>query len=341
MKNYKYDVAVFICRCQPPHQSHIDIIRNALSLAERAIVLLGSANQARDIMNPWTWEERKDMVSSCFAADVLNRLVFAPIDDVSNDQVWARSVQNSVTEHLHRDDEKVCLVGHKKDTSSYYLDMFPQWELIEVDNINDMHSTDIRRALFESEIIDVNKIPHGVCSYVDAFVNSETFIKLKKEYDFIKQYKEMWSTTPYPVTFVTVDSVVVCAGHVLLIRRRSEPGRNLWAVPGGFVNEQERLLTAAIRELKEETGIKVPVPVLKGSMRFSFVNDDPDRSLRGRTITHVYVFEIPLVDGKLPKVKGGDDADKAKWISLSTVDKMKSQFFEDHYQMIQEALEKI
>lgn len=341
MTNKKFNIAVFICRCQPPHKSHIDIICNALSLADCVLVLLGSADQARDIKNPWTWEERKDMISSCFTAETLNQLVFAPVDDVSNDQVWARSIQNSVTKQMRTDNETVCLVGHKKDTSSYYLDMFPQWELVEVGNINDMHSTDIRHALFENELIDSDKIPQGICSYVDAFVNSEIFIKLKKEYDFIKRYKEMWSTAPYPVTFVTVDSVVVCAGHVLLIRRRSEPGRNLWAVPGGFVNEHERLFDAAVRELKEETGIKVPVPVLRGSVRFNFVNDDPDRSLRGRTITHVYVFEVQLVDGKLPKVKGGDDADKAKWVSLSTIDKMKNQFFEDHYQMIQEALEKL
>jgi bifunctional NMN adenylyltransferase/nudix hydrolase len=58
------------------------------------------------------------------------------------------------------------------------------------------------------------------------------FAQLKAEAEFIAGYRKAWSA-PYPVTFVTVDAVVVHSGHLLLVRRRSEPGRGLWALPGG------------------------------------------------------------------------------------------------------------
>jgi bifunctional NMN adenylyltransferase/nudix hydrolase len=80
----------------------------------------------------------------------------------------------------------------------------------------------------------------------------------------IEKYKESWKAAPFPPTFVTVDAVVVQSGHVLLVKRKAMPGAGLWALPGGFLNQEETLLDGAIRELKEETKIKVPVPVLKG-----------------------------------------------------------------------------
>jgi bifunctional NMN adenylyltransferase/nudix hydrolase len=59
------------------------------------------------------------------------------------------------------------------------------------------------------------------------------------------------------------------------------------------------------------------------------VFDRPDRSLRGRTITHAYYFEFP--SGELPLVKGGDDAAKARWVPLAEFYDMEGSLFEDHY----------
>jgi bifunctional NMN adenylyltransferase/nudix hydrolase len=117
-----------------------------------------------------------------------------------------------------------------------------------------------------------------------------------------------------------------------MIKRRSEPGKGLWALPGGFVNAgtDASVQDAAIRELREETGLKVPVPVLRGSITASKVFDAIDRSARGRTITHAFKFE--LADGELPKVKGMDDAEKAKWIPFAEI--KSEECFEDHYEII-------
>ena len=88
-----------------------------------------------------------------------------------------------------------------------------------------------------------------------------------------------------------------------------------------------------LRELREETRLKVPAPVLKGSIRRQQVFDSPYRSTRGRTITHAFYIELSP-DTSLPKVKGGDDARHAQWVPLASLDPR--QMYEDHYDIIQE-----
>jgi bifunctional NMN adenylyltransferase/nudix hydrolase len=118
-----------------------------------------------------------------------------------------------------------------------------------------------------------------------------------------------------------------------MVERRARPGKGLLALPGGFVDQGEKLVDACLRELREETRLKVPAPVLKGSIKSQQVFDDPHRSARGRTITHAFYMELQP-DKTLPKVKGGDDARHALWIPLADLDP--TQIFEDHYFIIQE-----
>ena len=327
--NKKYDYITFICRVEPPHKAHVAITTKALDLAEKVIIMIGSAYQPRTIKNPWTWREREEMIRACFPAEVQDRLAFFGVRDAVSNQEWAQDVQGYVSSVVtEEEDATVGLIGHKKDGTSFYLDMFPQWDFIEIDNIDDIHSTDIRIEMFENEHISDETIPKGILDYLNAFMLSESFGALKHEYDVWKANKAAWSPAPYEPIFVTVDTVVVQSGHVLLVRRRSAPGKGLWALPGGFLNPGELIVDGAIRELREETKLKVPAPVLKGSIVDQQVFDDPGRSLRGRTITHAFYIELP--PGGLHKVKGSDDADKAKWIPLGVFEKMRDQMFEDH-----------
>ena len=219
--------------------------------------------------------------------------------------------------------------------------MFPQWELVDVDATEDISATEIRDQYFAERTNSFVQwaVPEPVFGWLERFRTQPEFAQLKSEAEFIARYRKAWAAAPYPVTFVTVDAVVVHSGHILLVRRRSEPGRGLWALPGGFVNQDERLDAACIRELREETGLKLPEPVLRGSIKDRQVFDHPTRSLRGRTITHACLFNFPT--GELPRVKGSDDADKARWVPLNEFAQMRSVMFEDHFDIAYHFLGKL
>ena len=345
MSQFKFDYIVFIGRFQPPHLSHTEIMKQALKQSERLLVLVGSANQPRTIKNPWTWQEREAMILASLPQPHRGRTSVLPLRDIMyNDQQWARQVQDLVGTVVAEQEASIGIIGYSKDESSYYLSLFPQWDLIDVGNIEDIHATDIRTALFTMEEDDFDfrvgrNLPSAIHEQLKAFTLTPEFEQLVREYHFIEAYKKAWEAAPYTPTFVTVDAVVIQSGHILLVRRRAEPGKGLWAIVGGFVDPKEKIEDAAIRELREETKIKVPSPVLRGNIKAREVYDHPGRSLRGRTITHAFLIELPA--GPLPKVKGSDDAEKARWVPLSTLNNMEDQMFEDHYGIIQDLLGKV
>lgn len=341
-----FDYLVFIGRFEPFHNGHAAVARHALGRARKLIFLVGSADTPRTIKNPWTVAERSVMIQSALESDA-DRLIIRPLrDHLYNESLWIANVQRTVAEAIRADggdaSAHVGLIGQDKDASSYYLREFPQWSLVDVRHTETLSATELRRYLFEANQLDSHggrmliraNVPAPVFEMLEAFRrNSPAFTQLVAEYQFIEKYRAAWDDAPYAPTFVTTDAVVVHSGHVLLVRRRAEPGKGLWALPGGFVGQHEALLDACLRELREETRLKLPLPVLRGSIKSSHVFDHPDRSLRGRTITHAYHFEFPT--GDLPDVRGGDDADKARWVPVSEALEMGAQLYEDHLHILE------
>ena len=134
-------------------------------------------------------------------------------------------------------------------------------------------------------------------------------------------------TYKYPRPAVTADCIVItreAEPKVLLIQRGDEPFKGAWAFPGGFLNMDETTEQCAIRELEEETELRVSVIHQIGA--YSKVDRDP----RGRTITVAY---LAIVDS--PKeVKGQDDAAKAEWFPINDL----PQLAFDHYDIMQDAI---
>ncbi len=341
-----YDYLVFIGRFEPFHNGHAAVARHALAQARKLIFLVGSADTPRTIRNPWTVAERAVMIQAALDGDT-ERLIIRPLrDHLYNESRWIAAVQREVAEAVLADggdaNARIGLIGMDKDASSYYLREFPQWQLVDVQHTAALSATELRRYLFESGEIGFHggllmlrgNVPAPVFDMLEAFrKNSPSYAQLLAEYRFIEQYRDAWKDAPYPPTFVTADAVVVHSGHVLLVRRRAEPGKGLWALPGGFVGQAEGILDACLRELREETRLKIPAPVLRGSIRARQVFDHPERSLRGRTNTHAFHFEFP--SGELPAVRGGDDAEKARWVPVSEVLAMGPRLFEDHLHIIE------
>jgi bifunctional NMN adenylyltransferase/nudix hydrolase len=329
-----YDYLIFIGRFQPFHIGHESVIRKALALSDKVIVLVGSAYQPRTVRNPWDFNEREGFMRLAFSEEENRRILAFPLlDQTYNNQLWIKSVQQLVAGVVHNkiaSKPKVGLIGHQKDGSSFYLSQFPQWEREEVENYQNISSTEIREHYFSDEEF-TNSLNSNISLALEKFKSTKAFEQVQNEFHFVKKYKSAWDTAPYTPMFITVDAVVVQSGHILLIERKAQPGRGLMALPGGFLDANETLKTAVIRELREETRIKVPAPVLAGSITKQQVFDDPYRSARGRTVTHAYLIE--LKDGELPKVKGGDDAAKAFWVPFAEI--KPEMMFEDHFHIIQ------
>jgi 8-oxo-dGTP diphosphatase len=124
--------------------------------------------------------------------------------------------------------------------------------------------------------------------------------------------ENMEYTYKYPRPAVTADCVVISKESepkVLLIQRGNEPYKGSWAFPGGFMNMDETTEQCAIRELEEETGLKVSSLQQIGA--YSKVDRDP----RGRTVTVAY---LARVDAPVTVI-AQDDAAQAKWFPLSAL----------------------
>jgi bifunctional NMN adenylyltransferase/nudix hydrolase len=333
-----YGTIMLIGRFQPLHSAHLEIIKRCTALTDQLVVVVGSANQPRTYKNPFTFDERSRMIRAATAGLSMRVYVEPNIDTIYNDQAWAVRVQGIHSKYRCLG-TKDAIIGHKKDESSFYLDMFPQWEYINVEEIEPLSAVNIRDLYFKS---DVNMkfikgvVPETTFEFLEQFRATPEYEQIIKEREFVANYKKQYASLPYPPIFSTADAVVIQSGHVLMIKRRSEPGKGLWALPGGFVNANtdKSVEDAAIRELREETGIKVPAPVLRGNIQRSKVFDAVDRSARGRTITHAFYIQLP--DGELPRVKGFDDAEKARWVPIAEV--RSEECFEDHYEILQHFL---
>ena len=110
----------------------------------------------------------------------------------------------------------------------------------------------------------------------------------------------------YKSPSLTADGVIIKDKKIHLIKRKNNPFKNKWALPGGFVEYGEKVEETVVREVIEETGLKSRIVDLFG------IYSDPKRDPRGHTITVVYLLET--INGVL---KGGDDAADAKFFRLS------------------------
>ncbi len=135
---------------------------------------------------------------------------------------------------------------------------------------------------------------------------------------------------PHTTPILTADTVLFsqtdAATQVLLIRRGHNPFRGWWALPGGYVDPDERPLAAALRELREETGIRLATADPVG------VYDTPGRDPRGPLVSHAFT----ALAGRTPKATAGDDAAAARWRPLATV-LAEGRLAFDHEQIIRDA----
>lgn len=137
-------------------------------------------------------------------------------------------------------------------------------------------------------------------------------------------------TYEYPRASLTADIVIFSEDRteVVLIQRKNEPYKGHWAFPGGFMDMDETLEQCAVRELEEETSIKVD------SLRQLGAFSDLDRDPRGRTITVAY---YGIVDKSHCPIKAQDDAAAVGWFRINELPPLAF----DHAKILAEAIKAV
>ncbi len=346
----KYDTGIFIGRFRPFHNGHKHVLQNALKLSNKVIILVGSAFKSIDFRNMFTFEEVEQMIRSNLTNDENNRVTIIGIRDRGNTTKWCTEIRHKISEYAT---DNIAIFGHDKDNTSKYLYAFPDWELETLEKFQDIDATTIRYELMAS-IVNKDFLPEGTIQFLNNWINTKQYETILNEHNFMSVYNEgfvspsikKYNTNPI---HYTCDSVVIHSGHILLIQRKSLPGKNLWALPGGHVEKDETAEQASIRELSEETRIALSKTELKKSLLYSKIYDDPNRSTRKRTITNAFLYYIVSnqsgtsssqikKDFSHPRIKAGSDAKNAEWFPISTVlsDEFSSQLFEDHAIIIEQ-----
>lgn len=361
------DLAVMIGRFRIFHNGHKSVVDRALRKANRVLLVVGSANRSRDTEgNEFTAREAAAMIRATYPDETASgdgRISIRLADDVMYDEQdlhWIMGIQKLVAEEVNamgiEGKAKIGLIGFSKDRTSYYLKKFPQWSSIAAPgykhNGKIVSATDLRNEFFYSNMPGVpaigkiaDRVPVAVGEYMTKFAheNAGILATLREERGFLTTYKDDHQFRgkldengrplglKYEPTHTTVDAILIQSGHVLLIRRKLNPGKGKWALPGGFVAPDENIADATLRELKEETKIGLSANVLKLAFRHRHVFAGVNRSGRGRVITHVSLYLLNDRN-ELPPIEGADDADKAEWVPLGELDP--TQMHDDHYWLI-------
>jgi bifunctional NMN adenylyltransferase/nudix hydrolase len=322
----------------PFHHGHEAMVKHALNIADRAIVVIGTPFRPRTPKNPFTLQERVEMILGAFPEEAASgRLLIAFVPDFFYDErAWEMSLEESVKETVlqHHPNPGTANIGFlglsKEGDMENWLENIPVTQRIEPTELyNGVDGTWIRKCLFTDgqrfEENVRNIVPPNVWEFLLKFRDTSEWEALRRYHEFIIEYKKPYAQLPFGVIFQTVDAVVECEDCVLLIKRKREPGKGLWAIPGGFLDVDERIEDACERELTEETGLRGVREYLVGRERF----DHPGRDLRGRMITDCFHFKMP---GLLPSVKGADDADEAQWAPKGSI--VSDDMMGDHWDML-------
>jgi bifunctional NMN adenylyltransferase/nudix hydrolase len=338
MSASRFEWAVCIGRFQLFHDAQLALLREALRLAPRCAVLVGSACQARSPRNPFTYEERVQTIRLALADEERARVDFLPVRDVWDEKRWAAAVQAAMAKLTGSPRTRIVLVGHRKDPTSEYLNDFPGWPLHDVGRQGEVHGKALRAALFSSDTVETaiaalsSQVPESTVAFLRAWAQLPFLARLRQEWAELAEEHDKWAGSPYPPVFVTVDAVVRVADQVLLIRRGRAPGKGLLAVPGGFIEQRETAYQSAVRELEEETGFSLLASEMEHALKGTRVFDHPDRSQRGRVITHAFYFD--LGPRRLPEIAGSDDAAEARWVPIAELPSLEQEFHDDHFHIL-------
>jgi len=328
---YPFDIVVQIGTFQPWLHAHQLALNSALRQAPRVALVLACATQAPSVRHPFSLEQRTELLRRSIPREQQSRLILFALRET---QPPGRDWQ-ALLEALQPAGEGLARLAIQTEPGLPPADR-PGAVALPYPADRDIAAA-WRQGVLASPSNSSTVLPAAASSqaavWLAEWLEGTQCVRLREEWQALEHDRLAWSVAPYPVTKVTVDCVIECAGHVLLIQRGRAPGRDLYALPGGFIDLDETLLQAAHRELAEETGLDLG----QEAPRASAVFDAPWRSQRGRVITHAYHFVLEA--DRPPAARAGDDAAQARWIPLGRLPSLEGRLHDDHALILAHFLE--
>jgi|SRR5574344_46839 len=358
---------VFIGRFQPFHNGHLALLENAIndlgigasadeSSHDAFTILIGSSEQKDTIQNPLSSDERMNCINS--AISLIRAKYDIPTnyscinDSCYNYNSWIYNVQSVVNERVEEEFGKqpaqVILIGFDKVKEYAFATGFDFYQSKELKG--GIHGSDIRKSIIEKGIASISdKVPKETFKYLKKVHFEERLLGIYKK---IEDYDKS-TGAKYATCFLTVDNLVIEAGHVLLVKRKDN---GKFAMPGGFQEPTETAKDAAKRELEEETGLRISsdfFALTQGPVLFDSPFRGPRAGSHANMPTHVFLWKrngehTQLSIGssedtskykiKSPSqtvVKGGDDAAESLWMPFNEiVNRPQTDFHGDHKKII-------
>ncbi len=321
------------------------------------------------------------MIHASLSPAASEKTTILPLRDILyNDPAWEQSVQEIVAAATDEDDV-IKIIGYTKDETSYYIDAFPQWETIEMENIEDLHATTIRNAMFENKDFDteIGKfLPKGIHDYIKSFMLTPEYDQLVNEYEFQLAHDRMWNMNKMLDYFEQQElgdhnewegdeSVVMAVLDTLRDKYKIAPYEPTFNTADLIIIKSGHVLLVRRKHYPGMGLYAIPGGYLQpkewsidGAMRENKEETkikEPPAVIRSN-IKANRVFEHPdrsirgrvitrayisvlPSGGPLPKITAADDAERAKWVPLSVFAKMENQMFEDHFHIINTMIAKL
>lgn len=347
-------IAYYIGGFRPFHNGHVSIVMRALEDFDKVVIVVGSFSNSISIRCPFTGYQRASIIDNWITNnDLKNRVSISHNEDYLTDDEWLDSLQTFAYQ------DYAFIVCDRENPE--YIDLIKsRYNVKTYECLSDISATKIRNALFDDEYPQFAFIRDNVPSETISFLYDDYVKTLQSaysydEYQTVLKIKKEAASLKYPPIYVCADALLLAETakktYILLIKRNGKIGNGQFAMPGGYVNQNETTYQAALRELQEETGIQFSIDIPKNNNPIlrnvsSYIADYPSRSVRGRVISHVYMFNIYANNNGVEKmildtsidddyiISAGDDAGEVFWLDVNEINKHRSLFFEDHFLII-------
>ena len=313
--------AVIIGRFQPLHDGHVKLIKKATDTHDKVLVLIGSSNKLPCYNNPFTYEQRKQLIET-----LDTDLIIKPLPDLPNDEEWIGDVVSRMLT-LEENPDDITIYSGAKDAEWYRKSFVSPVVAVTSDGIS---ATEVRDKWYHGSLVD--DIPPVTHAFLSSVMMTDEYHRLRDEYFYCtgKSEKDHSSHAFGNPIEPVAHAVVIQNNKVLCGIRNGVRGRGQLALPGGYVDSTETTRAAALRELHEETGVDL-MQYKAGELAFAVEENMDDLSTR--TIGHNFLY-IVHPDEKVQSI-AGDDLESIEWVSLEEILKEETLLFYNHNRVVQ------